>query len=102
MTEKEYKNLIEQNEKVYHANIMKIKTQFCVENAKAKIGDIVSDNNYTIRVRKINWFNMYSVNVPNINYFGTILTKKMVENKCGKTYCVFENTPDFKIIKKAK
>ena len=63
--------------------------QYATENAKYKVGDVVSDNQDTIRVEQIN-FDVFSGNVS-IFYWGPRLTKKGEPYKGGGKRAVFES-----------
>ena len=63
--------------------------QFVKENAKYRIGDIVSDSTDTIRIESIS-FSLYN-NVPSIYYVGPLLTKKGQPRKDGETRCIYES-----------
>lgn len=63
--------------------------QYAAENAKYKIGDIVSDGMDTIRVEAIN-FSSYLGDFS-IYYYGPLLTKQGVPRKDGEKRAVFES-----------
>lgn len=63
--------------------------QYATENAKYKVGDVVSDRQDTIRVESIN-FNVFNGNVS-IFYWGPRLTKKGQPYKGGGKRAVFES-----------
>ena len=63
--------------------------QFATENAKYKVGDVVSDSQDTILVESIN-FDVFNGNIC-IFYWGPRLTKKGQPYKGGGKRAVFES-----------
>lgn len=63
--------------------------EYVKENAKYKIGDVVSDNSDTIRVERIA-FNIKGPGEVSIYYWGPALTKKGEPYKDGRKRAVFE------------
>lgn len=63
--------------------------QYATENAKYKVGDVVSDSQDTILVESIN-FDVFNGNVS-IFYWGPRLTKKGQPYKGGGKRAVFES-----------
>lgn len=63
--------------------------QYISENAKYKIGDIISDGTDTIRVEQVA-FDVYRWDIS-IFYYGVALTKKGVPRKDGERRVVYES-----------
>lgn len=64
--------------------------EYVKDNAKYKIGDVVSDETDTIRIERI-YFNIFAPGVVSIYYYGTMLTQKGEPRKDGKKCAVWED-----------
>jgi hypothetical protein len=62
--------------------------QYVAENAKYKIGDIVTDGMDTIRVEQVSFTVYLEIS---IFYYGVALTKKGVPRKDGERRAVYES-----------
>lgn len=89
MTIEELKQEIERIDRLAAVQKKQAYFKYVKDNARYKIGDIVSDSGHTIRVERIS-FGLYD-SIPSIYYVGPILTKKGEPRKDGETYCVFES-----------
>lgn len=63
--------------------------EYVKENAKYKIGDVVSDETDTIRIERID-FNIFATGVVSIYYWGVMLTKKGEPRKDGQKRAIYE------------
>lgn len=63
--------------------------EYVKDNAKYKIGDVVSDETDTIRIERID-FNIFGVGTVSIYYWGVILTKKGEPRKDGQKRAIYE------------
>lgn len=63
--------------------------EYVKDNAKYKIGDVVSDATDTIRIEMID-FNISATGTVSIYYWGVMLTKKGEPRKDGAKRAVFE------------
>ena len=88
MTTEELYQLIENVEKRAMREKKEIYAKWVIDNAKYKIGDIISDSYDTIRVEKIS----YSIfrGVIDIVYYGPLLTKRGTPRKDGERAYIIE------------
>ena len=63
--------------------------EYVKDNAKYKIGDVVSDETDTIRIERID-FNIFATGVVSIYYWGVMLTKKGEPRKDGQKRAIYE------------
>lgn len=63
--------------------------EYVKDNAKYKIGDVVSDETDTIRIERID-FNIFATGVVSIYYLGVMLTKKGEPRKDGQKRAIYE------------
>ena len=92
---------IKKTELRHKKEIQGIYQEYCEDNSKAIVGDIVTDGQSIIIVERITGM-MYCSTTPDIIFKGIELTKKLKEKKSGEGGCVGQNCDSFKIIKAAK
>lgn len=89
MTEQEYRQKRSELEKEYKKKKQDLDKQFVLSNNNVKIGDIVSDENCTIRVQFLVLKYDFCGN-PYLSYKGTRLTKKLEPYKSGDIAIVYK------------
>ena len=90
MTQKELENKISEIKRDCKEREMATYRQYVKENAKYKIGDIVTDGRDTIRIATIS-FHLIGTCSPSIFYYGPKLTKSGEPFKDGSLSAVFES-----------
>ena len=73
---------------------------FVKRNARAMIGDIVTDGDCTIKIKALNFYDMTCD--PTTIYHGEELTKKLEPFKNGDIGTVIQSNKNFKIIQEEK
>lgn len=83
MTEEEYQIRLKALEADFARNKKSLAHQFAFSNNKYKVGDIVSDRIYTIKIEQIKWSQgaFYNNPLPHCVYIGTILNKDLTVPK---------------------
>ena len=86
MTEEEYNNAIEENDRKWISEMDRIQQEFVLSNKKHEKGDVITENGITFIVDEIKCGFKSLFGGPCCAYYGRILKKDGTFRKDGKTY----------------
>lgn len=101
MEEKEYKEKLMQIEVDYKKAKIDLHTQFALENAKFKKGDIIRDHRWTILVETISVAIPFMEKIPVAVYKGSVLKKDLTPKVNGDKSSIYGNEKSLELIKQA-
>lgn len=87
MTEQEYDKRKLELQKEFEQKEFLLKKEYALQFAKYKVGDIISDGEFTIEVTLLQ-ISSFMSRYPSINYIGYLLTKKGERRKDNQKHSI--------------
>lgn len=91
MNEQEYKEKLEEIERNARIAKFDLDNKYAQSNNPHKIGDIITDQNGTIKIESIGQAFAFMSKLPESLYYGTCCTKKGVPLKRGGTNDIYQS-----------